>query len=57
MRSSLDGDEDQGAEPPTVVRGRMRHAHCVPDRPVNGGNSLVAHIATSRGRLPGLPVA
>ena len=38
MRSSLDGDEDQGAEVPSVVRDRRRRARCVPDRPVNAGN-------------------
>jgi hypothetical protein len=38
MRRSLDGDKDQGTESPTVVRERMRRAHCVPDRPVNTGN-------------------
>ncbi len=37
MRSSLDDDEDQGAEVPAVVRARAR-ARSVPDRPVNGGN-------------------
>ena len=38
MRSSLGGDEDQGAEPPTVMHDHSRRARCVPDRPVNGGN-------------------
>ena len=38
MRSSLGGDEDQGAEMPGVVRDRRRRARCVPDRPVNDGN-------------------
>ena len=38
MRSSLGGDEDQGAELPTVVRDSRRRARCVPDRPVNAGN-------------------
>jgi hypothetical protein len=38
MRRSVGGDEDQGAEAPTVVRDRRRHARCVPDRPVNFGN-------------------
>ena len=38
MRSSLGGDEDQGAEVPRVVRDRRRRARCVPDRPVNAGN-------------------
>ena len=38
MRSRAVGDEDQGAELPTVVRDRRRRARCVPDRPVNGGN-------------------
>ncbi len=38
MRRSLSGDEDLGAELPTVVRDRKRRARCVPDRPVNGGN-------------------
>jgi hypothetical protein len=33
MRSSLGGDEDQGAEAATVVRDRRRRARCVPDRP------------------------
>ena len=39
MRSSLDGDEDQGAEAPTDMRGSGRRVRCVPDRPVNAGNS------------------
>ena len=39
MRSSLDDDEDQGAEVPAVVRDPGRRARCVPDRPVNGGDS------------------
>ena len=39
MRSSLAGDEHQGAEVPTVARDRRRRARCVPDRPVNAGNS------------------
>jgi hypothetical protein len=43
MRSSLDGDEHHGAEAPTVVRGPQAtcplRARCVPDRPVNAGNS------------------
>jgi hypothetical protein len=34
MRSSLDGDEDQGAELPVVARARTR-VRCVPDQPVN----------------------
>jgi hypothetical protein len=34
MRSSLDGDEDQGAELPAVTRARPR-VRFVPDRPVN----------------------
>ncbi len=38
MRSSLGGDEDQGAEMPGVVRDSRRRARCVPDRPVNDGN-------------------
>ena len=38
MRSSLGGDEDQGAVVPSVVRDRRRRARCVPDRPVNAGN-------------------
>jgi hypothetical protein len=38
MRRSLDGDEDQGAELPTVVHDSRRRARCVPDRPVNSGN-------------------
>jgi hypothetical protein len=38
MRRSLRGDEDQGAELPTDMRGSRRRARCVPDRPVNGGN-------------------
>jgi hypothetical protein len=38
MRSSLDDDEDQGAEVPAVVRDPGRRARCVPDRPVNGGD-------------------
>ena len=38
MRMSLGGDEDQGAELPTVVRDRRRRARCVPDQPVNTGN-------------------
>ena len=38
MRSSLGGDEDQGAGTPSVVRDRRRRARCVPDRPVNAGN-------------------
>jgi hypothetical protein len=37
MRRSLGGDEDQGAELPTDMRGSRRRAGCVPDRPVNGG--------------------
>ena len=39
MRRSLggDGDEDQGAEAPTVVRDRRRRDRCVPDRLVNAG--------------------
>ena len=36
---SLGGDEDQGADLPTVVCDARRRARCVPDRPVNGGNS------------------
>jgi hypothetical protein len=39
MRSSLGGDEDQGAEVATVVRDRRRRARCVPDRPVKAGDS------------------
>jgi len=39
MRRSLGADEDQAAELPTVVRGSRQRARCVPDRPVNGGNS------------------
>jgi hypothetical protein len=39
MRRSLDGDKDQGAEVATVVRDPGRRARCVPDRPVNAGNS------------------
>ena len=39
MRRSLDGDEDQDAEVATVVRNPGRRARCVPDRPVNAGNS------------------
>ena len=39
MRSSLGGDEDQGAEVATVVRDRWRRARCVPDRPVKAGDS------------------
>ena len=31
MRSSLSGDEDQGAEVPTVRHERRRHARCLPD--------------------------
>jgi hypothetical protein len=38
MRSSLAGDEDQGAELPGVVRDSRRRARCVPDRSANGGN-------------------
>jgi hypothetical protein len=38
MRSSLGGDEDQGAEMPGVVRDSRQRARCVPDGPVNGGN-------------------
>jgi hypothetical protein len=38
MRRSLGGDEDQGADLPTVVCDARRRARCVPDRPVNGGN-------------------
>ena len=34
MRRSLDRDEDQSAEVPTVVRNPGR----VPNRPVNAGN-------------------
>jgi hypothetical protein len=33
MRSSLDGDEDQGAEVATVVCDRRRCARCVPIGP------------------------
>jgi hypothetical protein len=32
-----DGDEDQGAAEPAVMRDRRRRARCVPDRPVNAG--------------------
>jgi hypothetical protein len=39
IRSSLDGDEDQGHELPAVVRVPGWRARCVPDRPVNAGNS------------------
>jgi hypothetical protein len=39
MRSSKDGDEDQGADMATVARDRRHRARCVPDRPVNAGNS------------------
>lgn len=39
IRSSLGDDEDQGAEVPAVVRSRRRRARCVPDQPVNAGNS------------------
>ncbi len=38
MRRSLGGDEDQGAELPTVLNDSRRRARCVPDRPVNDGN-------------------
>ena len=38
MRRSLGGDEDQGAELPTVVRDSRRRARCVPNRPINDGN-------------------
>jgi hypothetical protein len=37
MRRSLDGDEDQGAEVPTVMCDPVRRARYVPDRPVNAG--------------------
>jgi len=37
MRSSLGGDEDQGAEVATVVRERRPRARCVPDRPAGWG--------------------
>ncbi len=39
MRSSLGGDEDQGAEVATFVRDRRRRARSVPDRRVNAGDS------------------
>jgi hypothetical protein len=38
MRRSLGGDEDQGAELPTVLNDSRRRARYVPDRPVNDGN-------------------
>jgi hypothetical protein len=39
MRRSLDGDEDQGAEVPTVVHDPGRRARYVPDRRVSAGAS------------------
>ena len=47
MRSSLDDDEDQGAEVPAVVRDPGRRARCVPDRPVSAGKLR---------SLPGSPI-
>ena len=56
MRRSLGGDEDQGAEAPTVVRDRRRRARCVPDRPgqrreltvTPGQPDTPAHLRTGR---------
>ena len=40
MRRSLYGDEDQGADVLAIARDHhRRRARCVPDRPVNAGNS------------------
>ena len=39
MRRSLDDDEDQADEVPTVIREPDDVPRCVPDRPVNAGNS------------------